>query len=150
MLAPTTFQEADLIGHWETLFPKYSQETLVLTADHRFVQVFEMVQPARREEIHGTWYIDRRSSGCVYVHLEGMRYFYGAEAFERYGNRFIPGGEPYSFWERCEEQRMTMPDKVILTVTDEPNLPRGIGLIFPATSNDPMNGESFRLREGAP
>jgi hypothetical protein len=80
----------------------YPRETLVLTKDQRFTQIFETFQPARREEVTGTWYLEQRASGCVYLHLQGMRFYYGSATFERYGNRWSPQGDPYPFWERCE------------------------------------------------
>ena len=81
----------------------------------------------------------------MYVHLEGMRFFYGSEAFEVHGNRFTPGGEPYAFWERCEDQRLPMPDKVVLIVIDQPRLARGIELLFPSTASDHGSSESESL-----
>jgi hypothetical protein len=143
LLAPTTFQEQDLVGHWQNSFTKYTTEDLLLTADHRFVQLFETRQ--RHYKGQGTWSIEQRPSGCVYVHLEGMLYFYASEAFERYGNRFTPNGPPYSFWDRCEEQRIPMPGKVILTVSDLSRWPRGIGLELPATGNLEGSGVQYTL-----
>jgi hypothetical protein len=137
LMAPTTFHEVDLLGRWEKTFTKYDTEVLILTADHRFVQMYDLAAPTRHYVGQGTWYVDSHASGCVYVHFVGMRYFYGAEAFELYGNRFSPHDSPYQFWERCETQWITMPDKVILTVSDRPNFPRGIGLLFPADGNPP-------------
>ena len=96
-------------------------------------------------EGRGTWRVEQRASGCVYIHLEGMRFSYGSEAFEVNGNRFTPGGEPYAFWERYEDRRITMPDKVVLIVTDRPRWARGIGLLFPSTASDPSSSESESL-----
>jgi hypothetical protein len=137
LMAPTTFRESDLLGRWEKTFTKYDTEVLILTADHRFVQMYDLAAPARHYVGHGTWHVDPHASGCVYVHFVGLRYFYGAEAFELYGNRLSPRDSPYPFWERCEQQRIPMPDKVILTVSDSPNFPRGISLLFPAEGNPP-------------
>ncbi len=145
LMAPITFREVDLLGRWEKTFTKYSTEVLILTADHRFVQVYDIPKTSRHYEGHGTWYVDSHASGCVYVHFVGMRYFYGAEAFELYGNRLSPRDSPYPFWERCERQRITMPDKVILTVSDTPQLPRGMSLLFPATGNPPDSSVVMKL-----
>ena len=140
LIPPITFQEADLIGRWEKIFTKYSTEVLILNPDYTFLQMYETAQGDY--ESRGTWRVEQRASGCVYIHLEGMRFFYGSEAFEVHGNRFTPGGEPYRFWERCEDQMITMPDKVVLIVTDRPNLARGIGLLFPSTASDPGSSSS--------
>lgn len=137
LMAPTSFRETDLLGRWESTFTKYDREVLVLTADRRFIQTYDIPAIGRHYEGQGTWHVDSHASGCVYVHLEGMRYFYGAEAFELYGNRFSPGDSPYAFWERCETQWITMPDKVILSVSDRPHFPGGMTLLFPATGNPP-------------
>ena len=147
LLAPVSLQEAALLGTWENVFTEYHTEVLILTSDHQFVQHYQEVgSNARRFTGQGTWHIERRASGCVYVHLEGMRYFYGAEAFALYGNRFTPHGEPYRFWERCEERYIPMPDKVIFIVASRPTWPRGIGLVFPATSKVPTSAEEMILQ----
>ena len=144
-MAPTSFREADLLGRWESTFTKYAKEVLVLTADHRFIQMYDIPATGRHYEGQGTWHVDPHASGCVYVHFDGMRYFYGAEAFELYGNRLSPRDRPYSFWERCETQWISMPDKVILTVSDSPNFPRGMTLLFPATGNPPDSSVELEM-----
>jgi hypothetical protein len=152
-MPPPTFSEIDLLGRWQNTFTQYHTEILILTPDHQFTQIFDTGQPARHYEGTGKWRVEQRASGCVYLHLEGMRYFYGAEAFEKFGNRFTPHGEPYAFWERCEAQHIPMPDKLILTVDSFPNTPRGIGLLLPATSSDPDGSENMVLvadTEGTP
>jgi hypothetical protein len=125
--------------------PSATTEVLILNADYSFVQIYATAQPTRRYEGQGTWRVEQRASGCVYVHLEGMRFFYGSEAFEINGNRFTPDGEPYRFWERCEDQRIQMPDKEVLIVTDRLRWARGIGLLFPSTASDPGSSESESL-----
>src|SRR5689334_17020254 len=69
LMAPRTFREGDLLGRWENTFTKYSTEILILTADHRFVQMFDIKAPSRHYEGQGTWYVDPHASGCVYVHF---------------------------------------------------------------------------------
>jgi len=145
LMAPLSFREVDLIGRWEKTFTKYDTEVLIITADHRFVQMYDIKNPAHHYEGQGTWHVDPHASGCVYVHFVGMRYFYGAEALELYGNRLSPGGSSYQFWERCETQWIPMPDKVILTVSDSPNFPRGMSLLFPADGNPPDSSVIMKL-----
>jgi hypothetical protein len=136
---------ADLIGRWEKLEIEMDvRESLILQADQRFIQVFEVVgDPARRDEGQGTWHLEQRPSGCVYLHLEGMRYWYGSEAMAVNGNRYEPGGTLHRFWEKCEQHYMTLPDKVILTVTDRPRLPRGIGLLYPQSDRDNIDNSLY-------
>jgi hypothetical protein len=133
---PPTFHERDLFGRWEWQSVFGSTEVLTLTADGQFVQVYEEGDPAKRYETSGTWWVDLRPSGCVWVHLDGMRYFHGGRVLAEQGNRLPPDGMLLSFVEKCEGQTITMPDKVILSVTDRPQLPRGIGLLFPKSGRE--------------
>ena len=133
---PPTFHETDLIGRWESLAPIFDTEVLTLTADYQFTHHYELKgEPASRSEDQGTWWLEQRPSGCVYVHLEGMRYFRGG-ALADHGNRYEPRGRLHTFVEKCEDRLITMPDKVVLIVTDRPVLPRGIGLLFPKAGRD--------------
>jgi hypothetical protein len=144
-MPPIAFTEDDLIGRWETIFLKYSVETLIINKDYSFTQIYETTSPNQRYEGQGSWWMEQRESGCTYLHLEGMRYFYGGEALERNGNRLEAENDPYPFWERCESQYILMPDKVILSVGTHPRFPRGIDLLFPATSSTPSSSISMRL-----
>lgn len=145
LVPPSSFQERDLLGHWRNTFTEYHVEELILTSNHQYIQRFRTEHPLRQYEGHGSWRIEIRASGCAYLYLQGMKYFYGAEAFEVYGNRLEPHGSPYLFWERCESHYIEMPDQVILTITNNPTWPRGIGLLFPATKNPPESSEALML-----
>lgn len=149
LMAPLPFQEADLFGTWQTVAQIDYVDTLMLTEDRRFQYTY-MLKSGPPHHQQGTWFIERRASGCVYLHLKGMSYFHGSAAFAQNGNRVAPGGELYDFWEQCEQQWQAMPDKVILSVTDRPNLPRGIGLLFPATKNPPDSSVELMLIGGIP
>ena len=134
---PPTFHETDLIGRWESLTSIYDTEVLILTADYQFIHHYELKgKPASRSEDQGTWWLEQRSSGCVYVHLEGMRYFHGGGVLADHGNRYEPGGTLHTFVEKCEDRLITMPNKVVLIVTNRTRLPRGIGLLFPKSEID--------------
>ena len=72
--SPATFTEADLIGTWESVFKINQRETLSIRTDHTFTQSYTIDPQKTPTEIHGTWHVAYRASGCVYVHLEKMRY----------------------------------------------------------------------------
>lgn len=93
---PPAFREVNLIGHWQNTNTIHQVETLIVTADHQFVHVFD-VKDGHPKQDQGTWHLEQRASGCVYLHFEGMRYFYSGDVFALYGNRFESGGEPYKF-----------------------------------------------------
>jgi hypothetical protein len=65
-----------------------------------------------------------------------MRYFHGGGVLAEYGNRYEREGQLHTFVDKCADRLITMPDKVVLIVTDRPNLPRGIGLLFPKSGRD--------------
>jgi hypothetical protein len=134
---PPTFRDSDLIGRWELISPIYNTEILTLTADQHFIQRYDVFgDPRYHYEGRGTWWVERRPSGCVYVHLDGMRYFYGGEALAASGNRLAPDGKLMTFLDKCEDRSITMPDKVILLVVNQPRRPRGIDLLFPKSGRD--------------
>ena len=134
---PPTFHERDLIGRWELIGPIDAIEILTLTADHQFTQRYAIGgKPESHDVGQGAWWLEQRPSGCVYVHLEGMRYFHGGGVLADHGNRYEPGGTLHTFVEKCEDRLITMPDKVVLIVTNRPRLPRGIGLLFPKSGRD--------------
>ena len=108
---PIQFVEADLIGTWELYGPMYHTEVLAINADHTFTQIYNLPQQSLHIETHGLWQIEDRASGCVYVHLEGMRNFHSTDSAANNGNRY-PGKSLMSFWEPCEDTLITMPDVV--------------------------------------
>lgn len=121
---PETFKETDVIGVWKT---EQGSETLALSADYIYEQTYDDGSIDYHRE--GAWSIEYRDTGCVYLHLEGMRYFYLTRSAAENGNRY-PDGTLISFWEPCEERLVTMPDKVILLVGSHSDFPRGIKLEF--------------------
>jgi len=125
--APSTFTESDLIGTWNDWNNVDNDETLTLHSDYTFEQIYESSSSGYRYEGEGTWSVEIRPSGCVYLHLEGMKYFHLTASAADLGNRHLDGSL-INFWEPCEEQSITMPDKVILLVTSFADFPRGIAL----------------------
>jgi hypothetical protein len=108
-----------------------------LTADQHFIQRYDVFgDPRYHYEGRGTWWVERRPSGCVYVHLDGMRYFYDTEETAANGNRLTHDGSLKNFIDKCEDRSITMPDKVILLVVAQPRRPRSIDLLFPKPGRD--------------
>lgn len=128
---PETFQESDLVGKWEVWSgAPYSTEALTIEADHTFTQIYDATGGYHFQG-EGTWWLEYRPSGCVYIHLEGMRYYYGTLTAAENGNKWPDGvneGDPLQYWDECEERQIEMPDKVILAVGSFSDFPNGIML----------------------
>src|SRR5262245_8466685 len=75
---PETFRDSELVGTW---FYHTSEltETVVLRDDGTFTQIFTstLILGSRTILQHGTWSVERRESGCIYVHLKKMLYLHG-------------------------------------------------------------------------
>lgn len=126
------FTDTDLLGRWNILFGNENHETLLLNDDNTFVQTFTSTDYSSLIYTEkGAWRIERDPSGCTYVYLEGMRYFYNTISIAENGNRLEPDGKLYNFIDKCLKRTITMPDKVILIVIEEPRTPRNIALLFP-------------------
>ena len=132
---PATSTEADLIGTWESVSKSNQRETLSIHTDHTFTQSYTIDPQKTPTEVHGTWQLEYRASGCVYVHFEKMRYIYQTEDTIINGNRET-NGDLIEFREFCEGTRITMPDKVTLSVGRNSDAPRGIQLRFPCAAAD--------------
>ena len=138
---PMGFQEADLIGTWVPWAgTKGITDTLILRSDKTFKQLYAIPWSGLLFETEGTWWIEYRSSGCVYLHVEGMRYYYGTGMEAESGNRDNKG-HPVSFWSPCEDQTIQMPDSVVLAVGSDPSFPNGIQLTHMTLGPD----ESWRV-----
>lgn len=143
---PPTFVEADVIGTWTNPRRGSITDTLTIRADHTFRQQYATAPNTRLTEVKGKWRLENRPSGCIYLHMEGMRYIYAAEIIANNGNRAFDGS-PHLFREACEETSIAMLDKVILSVGNDPRAPRGIILRFPFSSTD---GDDNYLELAAP
>lgn len=129
---PATFRESQLVGTWTAHRMNY-RETLVLHPDMTFTHIYTGTESPKQRPVtsQGPWRLEHRSSGCRYLHLEGMPTFHGTtEELATNGHRF-PDGTPKHFWEPCEQTQITMPDKVILIVGNAPDAPDNLTLRFP-------------------
>jgi hypothetical protein len=119
LMPPAAFRDSHIIGRWETFNANGYSEVLVLNADSSFTQTYKLSEKSLHVERSGTWRVEHRASGCIYLHLEGMYYFHGGSEVADNGNR-LANGDLYRFQELCEYQPITMPDKVILSVVEFP------------------------------
>jgi hypothetical protein len=109
------------------------RETLVLHPDMTFTHIYTGTESPKQRPVtsQGPWRLEHRSSGCRYLHLEGMPTFHGTtEELATNGHR-LPDGTPWFFLERCEQTQITMPDEVILIVGNAPDAPDNLTLRFP-------------------
>lgn len=136
---PREFNESDLIGGWQEDGATDSNETLILSADHRFHQIFVFPQTNYHAESEGTWELRKSQNGCTYIYLYGMKYFYQDPDLANNGNRWPSGiktGKPEKYWNECSESIIEMPDMVILFVSQHPSYPKNFILRHMATQRD--------------
>jgi hypothetical protein len=131
---PSAFQAADLIGEWKVVSEVYPvDETLLLNSDGSFIHNYQIPNATPPYSEQGHWWIEQRASGCVFLHLEGMRYFQSTLEVANSGNGALTG-TLIRFEEPCEQTTFEMPDKVIMTVGSLPQYPKNLTLFFPRTS----------------
>ena len=138
---PNGFQESDLFGAWIETDDLYSSEELNLRADHTFSQYFELNDVEYIYQGSGTWEITKEKSGCVYIHLYGMKFFYQVFEIAENGNKF-PGesyNSPQIYWDPCEEKGIEMVDKTVLVVSSHPVSSNGIILRHMSTQREGIN-----------
>lgn len=124
---PAKFKEADLWGTWEAEYGLVEVDTITLNSDGTYQQVFTGLDNYSYSSPSNRWWVEYRSSGCVYVHLEGMRYYASSRSIGEKGGR-APSGDPLNFFDLCEYQQIQMVDKVILRVNTNPNVSHSIEL----------------------
>ena len=135
-LSPLPFEQRILIGKWKTVSTIYPiNETLRLYDNGTFEHTFQDQATLHIFTDQGDWFVEQRPSGCVYLHLIGMRYFHNGVDQGRNNNKEITG-TLIRFEDSCEHRTFVMPDKVILTVANLPSYYQRIGLFFPRTTTD--------------
>ena len=118
-----------MVGTWErSRIPGHAIETLSIKADHAFEQIYDVTASDYHYESTGRWWMEHRASGCVYIHFEGMRYYYGTVEQAEAGNRDTRG-TPIPYWDPCENRSIRMPNSVIMILGSQPSFPRGIKLV---------------------
>lgn len=134
---PETFGEDDLVGTWQAIyFPNQVTDTLVLRENGMYQQVYEN----RRIDYYYTsewnhWYVEHRSSGGLYLHLERMRYCVSATEVCIHEE----GGGSWPYYDPCENRSVrNMGNEVILIVQG------GAEMIYPGIESDPPRGIVLR------
>jgi hypothetical protein len=148
---PETFRESDLVGTWEvTREAGMSWDVIVFREDGTYKQMYQKSNGERYESPWNRWWLEHRSSGGVYVHLEGMRHCFSSM---ENCDRTEGGGGNGLFWDYCEDRVLEMRREVVLAVAEsvEPDplygaAPRGIILLHMISDRDGII-RHFRLRE---
>jgi hypothetical protein len=139
LFPPRQFSENDLIGSWQEDGAVDSNETLILSTNHKFHQIFDFLQTNYHAESEGSWELRKVQNGCTYIYLYKMKYFYQDLGLANNGNRWPSGiktGKPEIYWDECSENIIEMPDMVVLFVSQHPNYPKNIILRHMATQRD--------------
>ena len=138
--APPTFTDADLVGLWEVVYGGTYNDSITFRSDGTFQQVFTTNYGYSYTSPWNKWQVERRPSGCIYIHLTGMRYYMStvekAEAMSR--------GITVPLLEPCEDKFLIMSYDLILIVVNVSSLPRGIGLGQLRPDHD-TNDKIFKL-----
>lgn len=148
---PKAFKESDLVGTWQANYGVDRIDTITLKADGTFQQVYREPSGYFYESPWNKWYVEYRSSGRIYVHLEGMRYYVFGIGLGESGGRFttaVPklAGDPKLFYDCGEDRTIEMLDKTILEVVAIDSAPQGIGLGHMQIAPDSSSG-TFTLQK---
>jgi hypothetical protein len=132
---PKSFSEDDLIGTWVADYANGNLDTIIIREDGKYKQIFSSTAPNLSfESDWQNWWIERRDSGYVRLHLEGMHRCSDLETICQ-----TPGGginsNLFSTKDYCEDIGITMMHEVILIVTGtQYNVPKGFVLRHPQLS----------------
>jgi hypothetical protein len=146
---PETFTEAALIGTWQSRHGSWATDTIILRGDGTYQQVYHSRPNDYYYESTGNeWWLERRASGGLYLHLDNMRYCLSTDELCR---KEDGGGGDWTYYDRCEGRSIPMGGQVILTVTGVEGIrfpgidsaPRGIVLWYLRT--EPDRGDRFFL-----
>jgi len=147
---PETFQISDLNGMWRAEYGA-ATDTLILREDRTYKQVYVRHSDGYSfESSWNRWWLERRPSGGLYLHLEGMR---RCDQIDELCYQEGGGGGDWLYWDFCEDRRVEMNGEVVLMVTGVPQdhepAPRGIWLWHMAPSID-SGSFHFVLQEEKP
>lgn len=145
---PPTFKETDLVGTWVASYSLNDRDILTLREDGTYQQIYENPDAGQRYESNWQeWWVERRESGYIRLHLKGMRRCDGPTSIcEREGG----GIDSQLLWaiDYCEDEVVKMPDEVVLIVTGSKDVvPRGIILRQTRLAGSEWTW-SFRLQAG--
>lgn len=99
---PSSFQEEDLIGTWQsTYYPGIITDTLLLREDGTYQQIYENQDTGEHYvSSWSQWRIEQSSAGTTRLYLEGMRY---CLATNEICNQSGGGGGSHSYYDPCED-----------------------------------------------
>lgn len=124
-LPPSDLTEIDFVGTWVANYSGLGTDTLIINESGTYQQIYssKIVNVETDEE---NWWLERRPSGFIFLHFEGM---HKCDGFESVCLR-PSGGTDEETHNYCEGGLLIMTDEVILTVrgTDLP-IPKGIQLL---------------------
>ena len=138
MFPPQQFSENDLLGLWEVSNAEYSSESLEIKEDYTFTQTFKLTNADYLFETNGTWEVTTDDTGCLYIHLQGMRFYYQVFEIAENGNKWDDGSPEY-YWDACANRPVQMVDKTILSVGSHPDSSNGIVLWHMSSQKDGIN-----------
>lgn len=97
---PSTFQDVDLVGTWETRYFNAGIDTLIIRPDKTFKQIYrdQTISGYVYETPWNEWWTERLNDGRIRLHLRGARYYLGGVQFaEQNGLSPIPKDQP-NYW----------------------------------------------------
>ena len=139
---PEGFSKEDLVGTWREEFAEGVTDTLILHENGTFEQVLGASVTRPGINVKGRkWYMEKRPSGGIYIHLEGMRY---CLSLTEICMQEVGGGGDWLYYDPCGDRVIHMVGEVILSVAnvtgwsspDASNAPRGIALVHMRPESD--------------
>lgn len=118
---PDEFQVSNLIGSWVATYGSSSRvDKLVMKADGTYMQIFSDSSTGYSyQSPWNQWSLEHRSSGGIYLHLEGMLYCDLVDVCRKPEDEL--GNFP--FFEICEERYISPQGELILVVVGDEALP---------------------------
>ncbi len=116
---PDTFGPENLVGTWQATYGPTRIDTLTIKADGTYQQVFTTsggeIGDYHWESGWNKWRLEKRPSGCVYIHFEGLRFY---ESSIEFAEGIASGTVTWLFWDPCEDRVFEMHSEVILRVEE--------------------------------
>lgn len=130
---PKSFSEGDLAGTWLAVYGRDARrDTLTIRADGKYKQTFNnKVTGFSYESPWNEWSLERKATGGIYIHLDGMR-------FCGFLDECNPPEDVFNlkFDDVCSGELLSISNEMILVVVGEPGYPpsipappRGIALL---------------------
>lgn len=139
--SPASVSATDLVGTWQAEYAAgRAIDTVVIRADGTYRQVYADTSGYTYEGLWQEWRVETRPGGCVYLHMECMRYF--VAGVEKAND--ITKGMAARLLEPCEDRIIETGGELVLTVVSSPLPPGSIRLM--QLKPDADTSDSFFLR----